>query len=112
MAEQEITSRLWKASVISQSPVFEKLVRAACARVDVAYSADVLEYVVSANVVVDAIPVYTTGSVDQSLLNLVVERGTVVDKTVTMLVSAYRPPVTQVGLTASIVASLAVIPGE
>lgn len=107
----EITSRLWKASRLMESGVFERLVRMACDQSDREFTEGLYAHVARQRQVVDAIKVYTVGSVDTSLESLAVTSGPLMDKTLLAIVQGYIPPPVQVGQVVGVAVQFDVVPG-
>ena len=66
----EIRSRLWKSSLLADSRVFVRLVKAACAAQQIPYSDDVLLAASTNRQIVDAVGITKNGNADDVLAEL------------------------------------------
>lgn len=90
-----INSRLWKAAQLAlHSAYFPKMVRAACWVKDKPYTPAVLYDVASKAAIVNALSVEPGGSIDDSLLQVMVTNGTTLDQAIMDAVTAHVPPET------------------
>lgn len=106
----EIRSRLWKSSLLADSRVFVRLVKAACAAQQIPYSDDVLLAVSTNRQIVDAVGITKNGNADDVLAELALSSGTLMDKHLMRTVGDFRPPVQLVAETAVVVVTLDVLP--
>lgn len=90
-----INSRLWKAAQLAlHSAYFPKMVQAACWVQDKPYTPAVLYDVATKAGIVNALSVEPDGSIDESLLQVMIDNGATLDQAIMDAVNAHVPPQT------------------